>query len=232
VLPSVYGIDMPKEYCEPSPPSLSPTVLFSDAVGCARSDEWLDWLDVQKFDWSDSVVPGACLVGGLKFRLLLRGLGPLLLMLVPLVLSIVPHIISYSYARIVQVKRANRTQQPFGEAFKVASLRALTYMIFISFALVQSVSAGIFSAWDCVEFTTNSVSGTQTAFLREDLSIECGSSQHRQLKNIAYIFFTIWPVGMPLLYLLVLLSCQDALVKKRSTPLTRATSFLHQEYRP
>jgi hypothetical protein len=62
------------------------------------------------------------------------------------------------------------------------------------------------------------------------LSIECGSDQHASVQRVAYVFFAIWPVGMPLLYLLMLVTCRGALVEKRSTPLTHATSFLHQEY--
>jgi hypothetical protein len=63
-------------------------------------------------------------------------------MLSPLVLSIVTHMISYYHTRITV-----RTKAPFGEGFKAAVLRALPHVIFISFCLIQSVSAGIFSAW-------------------------------------------------------------------------------------
>jgi len=68
--------------------------------------------------------------------------------------------------------------------------------------------------------------------LREDLSIECGTDEHIQLQTIAYLFFAIWPVGMPILYFLVLLPSRKSLEAQPqvSTPLTRATSFLHQEY--
>jgi len=175
-------------------------------------------------------VPGACLVGGIKLRVVLRGLVPLLLMLGPLVLSIMPVIVLSCRARVAP--RADCTKTCFSEGLKAAVLRALPYMIFISFCLVQSVSAGIFSAWDCVQFVFDSASGTTRTFLREDLSIECDTEQHWQIKRIAFVFFAIWPVGMPLLYLLMLWPCRVALLEARSTPLTHATSFLHQEYTP
>jgi len=205
VLPSLYGTEMPSEY-----------------------DKWLDWLEVLKFDWSELLVPGACLLGGLKSRILLRGLGPLLLMLCPLVISIVTYMASYCRARIGE--DADRTAAPFRDGFKAAALRALPYAIFISFCLNQSVSAGIFSAWDCVEFMYDPATSTTRSFLREELSVECDTDEHWQIQRVAYIFFAFWPVGMPLLYLLMLLPCRDALVEGRSTPLTRALSFLHQEY--
>jgi hypothetical protein len=184
---------------------------------------------VLRFDWSNYVVPGACLVGGLKMRFLLRGLAPLLLIAIPLMISVVSHMTSYCHARITGGGEA-KDKTPFGSGFKAAVLRALPYAISISFCLVQSVSRNTFSAWDCEEFMFDSATDTKKQFLREDLSIECGSEQHTQIKNVAYVFFAIWPVGMPLVYLLMLLPSRNALIKKSTTPLTRATSFLHEEY--
>jgi hypothetical protein len=88
----------------------------------------------------------------------------------------------------------------------------------------------IFSVWDCAEFMFDSETGMKKAFLREELSIECESEEHWQIKRIASVFLAIWPVGMPLSYLFLLLLCRDAIRKNRTTPLTRATSFLHGEY--
>jgi hypothetical protein len=208
----------------------TPLTSYRDALGCIRSDKWLDWLEVMKFDWSEFVIPGPCLVGGFKARVMLRGLVPLLLMSIPLVFSIVWYMISYGCARIGM--RTDRTYTytytSFLGGFKAAALRALPSVILISFCLVQSVSAGMFSAWDCIEFMLDPV--TSRAFLREDLSIECGTEGHAQVKNRAYVFLSIWPLGMPLLYLLMLLACRDALVNKIETPLARATSFLHAEF--
>jgi len=205
VLPDLYGIEMPSGYYHS-----------------------LGWLEALKFDWSDVVIPGSCLVGGLKIRLLLRGLVPLLLMLSPLVLSIVQHMISYCRGRVAN--RADLATASFGKGFKAAVMRALPAVLSISFCLVQTVSTGIFSAWDCREFVFDSASGRTKQFLREDLSVECDTGEHSELKHVAYVFTAIWPIGMPLLYLLVLVPCRHELMLRISTPLTRATSFLHGEY--
>jgi hypothetical protein len=190
-----------------------------------RPDQWHNWLNVLKFEWSDVVVPGSCLVGGLKLRILLRGLAPLILLLFPLAISIVMCMISHCRAQI-----ADRTKTLVGEGFKDAVLRALPYVIVISFCLNQSVSAGIFSAWDCVEFMQDSATGAMRQFLREEPSIECETDEHWEIKRVAYVFFAMWPVGVPILYFLMLWPCREALVNGRTTPLTRATSFLHKEY--
>jgi hypothetical protein len=207
-----------------------PSCLFLLTLSAAfvRSDQWLDWLKVLSFDWSEFFVPGACLVGGFKSRILLRGIVPLFLMLVPLVISVAPYLILCWCARVGV--RTDRAQTPFGEGLKAAALRALPYVILISFCMVQSVSTGTFSAWDCVEFVLDSTTGAKQAFLREDLSVECKTDQHAQVQTIAVVFLVIWPVGMTLLYVLLLLTCRRAIEEKRPTPLARATFYLHQEY--
>jgi hypothetical protein len=162
--------------------------------------------------------------------MILRGGISLLLMVSPLVLSIVSYTVSCCCFRIGLRAGLGSNDASFGTGVNAAALRALPSVILISFCLVQSVSAGVFSAWDCAEFVLDSATGETKAFLREDLSVECGTEQHGQIQSVAYIFFAIWPVGQPLLYLLMLLRCRDALITKRSTPLTHATLFLHQEY--
>jgi hypothetical protein len=83
------------------------------------SDKWHNWLYVLKFEWSDVLVPGSCLVGGLKTRILLGGLAPLLFMLSPLVLSIVLYMFANCRAQIT--KLADDTQWEVGIARDVAA---------------------------------------------------------------------------------------------------------------
>jgi hypothetical protein len=188
LLPDLYGIEMPSDYCEASPPCRNATarcfccfcwwwccmcmlcMCADDALHCVHSDHSLDWLQVLKFDWSDFVVPGACLVGGLKFRLVLRGLVPLLLMLSPLVFCIVQYVISHCRARMAT--RNDLAIAPVGQSFKDAVFRALPAVIFISFCLVQTVSTGIFSAWGIA--TGRRILAFSHALLRDLRSSPCG----------------------------------------------------------
>ena len=55
---------------------------------------------------------------------------------------------------------------------------------------------------------------------------------HRdQIAQLAYGFMLLWPIGMPLLYLSVLLPNRKALRQRRRTPMVKATAFLHREYK-
>jgi hypothetical protein len=114
-----------------------PYALHTDAHGYVCPGNWLDWLEVLKFDWSRLLLPGTCLVGGLKFRLLLRGLVPLLFMLGPPLLSIASYTISYCHARIVS-RAYPYGITTYGEGVKAAVLRALPSVIFISFWFIAS----------------------------------------------------------------------------------------------
>eukprot|EP00966_Prymnesium_polylepis_P236546 5470550-Prymnesium_polylepis.1 len=60
---------------------------------------------------------------------------------------------------------------------------------------------------------------------------ECDSSdeEYSRLLTLAVSFVAVWPVGIPLLFLMVLLNCREAIMQGRMSPLVRSTSFLHRE---
>ena len=73
---------------------------------------------------------------------------------------------------------------------------------------------------------------TQISFLRLDLRVECHTDEHASIRAVCWVFFLLWPVGCPLLYLVLLLRARRAIVAGEETPLARATRFLWREYRP
>jgi hypothetical protein len=160
-------------------------------------------------DWSGIAVPGACLEGGFHSRVLLRGIGPLTPMVIVSILGWL-----LTRGRSVQ--------------------KMLPLILFIAFVLVGPTSSSIFAAWTCVTYALNSIAEppTTTAFLLADLSLKCDSSdgEYAKVESLAYIFVAGWPVGVPLLFLLVLLWCREPLSQGHVTRLVRATSFLHREY--
>jgi hypothetical protein len=48
----------------------------------------------------------------------------------------------------------------------------------------------------------------------------------------ARAFVAIWPIGVPVLFLLMLLPIRKDLLLRRSTRLVQNTAFLHREYKP
>ena len=201
-MPKVYGVSpMPDFYQEPM-----------------TSFEWVDP------DWTSYVLPGACIGGGYRSRLLLRGLAPLLLLVVVL--------IGFAALECVNACKDSRRVSP-----KKTALSALPAFLFLSFCMCPGVSASIFSAWGCDLYDVDSDAKLTQSFLREDPSLVCAvngeaTDEHTSIRNLAFFFVAIWPIGLPMCYLLLLLACRTSLLEKRTTPLVLATETLHEEYTP
>ena len=86
---------------------------------------------------------------------------------------------------------------------------------------------------DCAAFDDNDLARppTQMSFLRLDLRVECDTAEHDSIRNVAWIYFVLWPVGCPLLYLLLLLLARKAKLNGDRTGIRNATRFLWREHR-
>ena len=67
--------------------------------------------------------------------------------------------------------------------------------------------------------------------MRQDASVECGTDDHESIKNLAIGFIVLWPVGSLVLFTSLLAACYKPLQAKSPNALTRATGFLHREYK-
>ena len=61
--------------------------------------------------------------------------------------------------------------------------------------------------------------------------MQCETSQHTDIKILAAFLLILWPVGSLVLFTLLAVACFKALQRKMPTALTRATAFLHTEYK-
>lgn len=200
-IPTIYGVSLPRQY-----------YLWMRAF---------DWLEL---DWSSLVVPGACLGYSFVWRLLISALAPVLLMAV---LSLV--------GTATQLLRRPNERLATGELQKRSVAQALVNtlpaVLFLAFLLTISVSASIFASWSCISIEYDSNEKQSISFLRRDLSVQCSSDEHTLISNVAYGMVALWPVGMPTLFFVVLMGARKSLLRRRASKLTRATAFLHQEYR-
>ena len=116
-----------------------------------------------------------------------------------------------------------------------ALMVALPLVLFCSFCLVVGTSAAVFSAWSCRTYQDDAARGTHQSFLRDDPAVRCSDGgfvnpAYEDIRHIATVFVAIWPLGLPITYVALLIPCRAALVHNRQTPLRRATAFLHREY--
>ena len=205
-------------------------VVMPEVYGLPPLPSWYDdvmelftWLG--RLDWTHWLPPGACI--DYQLRLLLRGLGPLLL------LALLP--LGFGVREAVYACRERRDGARPRCSPKMALLAALPTLLFVSFLLCPGISASIFSAWGCVPYTVDSEAGTERFFLREDPAVVCSSSldphqsKHARITSLALAFVVVWPLGLPLCFVLVLLLCRKSILERRQTALVVATEVLHKE---
>lgn len=126
-----------------------------------------------------------------------------------------------------------RTHNPGNRAVRIlrtALRRSLPPTVLVSFVLVTSVSTRIFQAFPCSEFEYNRAEGETRRYLEEDLFVSCDSQEYDATYATAQLMAIIWPIGIPLLYAVLLASARRAIRARMPTTLSRATLFLWDDY--
>ena len=111
-------------------------------------------------------------------------------------------------------------------SLKAGVIRALPYLLYILFFAFPLVSSRAFQAFDCEDFDDG------TRFLRVDYSLICYGTEHDRVVSLAWVAIALYPIGVPLLYLALLLSARKAILTEQPTELSRSLTFLHQDYAP
>ena len=220
-VPSVYNVTLPDSYFR-----------------------WTAFMDFLSIDWSGYAIPGACLPGGYYSRLLLGGIGPLVLLALVFVFAF-PAIVC-SQLRAAHNSQAVARQHrsicaTLGDAIKEAGTQTLPIVLFVSFCLCAPTASSIFATWSCAEYTEDSLAGTGRSYLRSDIRMQCATftatgteltEEYQQVVTAAIPLVVVWAVLMPLLFFCAVLPSSAVLKQSRSTRLVRATAFLHREYEP
>ena len=175
----------------------------------------LDILSVTSIDLASLGLPMGCLQLASFFnQLLFVVLGPCVVALLIIVCSVAAEAMGASRSR--------------GRALlKGGMLRALPGLLTLSFFAFPMVSSLAFQAFNCEEFDDG------TAFLRADYAVDCrDAEQYGPIEALALVAISLYPVGIPLMSLALLLAARKAILTERPTALSRALSFLHQDYEP
>lgn len=67
--------------------------------------------------------------------------------------------------------------------------------------------------------------------MRADYAVVCDGPEYDRIWSFAVAAIAIYPVGIPLFYLVLLLYARDAIASEKPTPLSKALRFLHGEYK-
>jgi len=201
------------------------------------------------FDWSALVYPSSCLSGGFKARLLLVCIGPLLFMLGLAILPIVGALVSALVVPVMAevsatIKRTTSSVRSPGRKTSRRSLASsqlslgmavlfgwIPFVLLVIFSFLPAVTNTIFATWSCDRFEASA--GESVYFMNRDLSVQCDTDEHDQIKAVAWYMIAIWPVGMQLLWAGLLFSNRKVLLQPTMTnALKKATAFLTGGYKP
>ena len=106
------------------------------------------------------------------------------------------------------------------EGVRDALMAALPSLLSLTFLVFPMVSSAAFRVFSCEKFDTG------VSYLRADYSLECDTSEHTRAKTLAVLGILIYPVGISLMYILLMLRARRALLDERPTKLSQALSFL------
>ena len=142
----------------------------------------------------------------------------LFVMLSPCVIAL----LIVAWCTTAEALAANRTST----RLKGGLIRALPYLLGLSFLAFPMVSSLAFQAFSCEYFDDG------TRFLRADYSLNCDTDEYDAVMNLAWAAIVLYPLAIPLVCLVLLLSTRKAILTEQPTPLSRALAFLHQDYEP
>jgi hypothetical protein len=105
----------------------------------------------------------------------------------------------------------------------IECLPTVLRICFIAYPLVSTVA---FRAFELEDF------GEAGRYLVSDYSVKEGTDEYRDCIMLAAVAIGIYPLGIPLLYALLLYRARHAIQAGRDTSLSKALKFLHKDYRP
>ena len=215
-------------------------IILDSTYSVTMPPVFTSWMNVFRLiglDWSSFVIPKDCLARGVSSELLLHALAPVAVALAAFV--------SCALFEAIRAALKIRETGPKGllRGSRKGALKAMPLALLITFMFVPSVSSRILTTFgSCAEYgDVDAVAQTGNGtfinrfvyFLRRDLSVRCyDSPEHEQAVQTALLMTFIWPVGVQLLYVALLAIVRRPLLNRTPTPLTRATAFLHRDYKP
>jgi hypothetical protein len=108
--------------------------------------------------------------------------------------------------------------------------RSLPLMLIVTFTLVPSTSMRIFETFLCDSFEYDPSVNDTRRYLHHSLDLSCNSRDYEVTRNTALVTLGVWPIGVPLLYAMLLWLSRKAILSGAPTTLSRATAFLYGDY--
>ncbi|CAM9655567.1 unnamed protein product [Ectocarpus fasciculatus] len=176
--------------------------------------QFLDGLKVFGFDLGWLLSAGCVLDMDFHGRLLAATIGPIFAVL----------LLAGTYAAATRINRGAK------ETLRVIWDKHVFVFLLLTFLVYSSVSSTLFKAFACDE-----LDGGKN-YLRTDYRIECDSSKHKLFQLYAGFMILLYPIGIPVLYGVLLFRDREVLKQDKSdrdnSARVKSTSELWQPYKP
>ncbi|KAL1496398.1 hypothetical protein AB1Y20_016353 [Prymnesium parvum] len=110
--------------------------------------------------------------------------------------------------------------------------RVVPPVLIVTFVLVPSTATRVFKSFLCESFHVRDTPLETVRFMAVDPSSSCDSDDYRTTEQVAFVAVLVWPIGVPLLYAVLLWHSRRAINSGVPTTLSRATRFLSADYKP
>jgi hypothetical protein len=190
-------------------------------------EEYVKWINILEMpaDLENMILPTSCF-GEYRTRLWIGSTWPIALLLI---LAMGP--VGLELARDRRRAKSSLAAPRGTRAAVLIGLQpVLPLTLGLTFLLVPSTSTRVFKTFLCdrIEYSDGDV----RSYLYADLAISCTSNGYNRTRQLAIVMIAVWPVGIPLLYVTLLWGSRSALLSGIPTPLSRATTFLYDDYAP
>ena len=175
-------------------PSFTQFAAVANVTYPKAYEHFLHAIDVINLDLGWMLSAG-CIWPGLDFhdRLLFTTLGPLA------VLACLG--VTYAFA-VCKARRqpmqSSPTQVSRDVARETVDRKHMSVLLLMTFLIYSSVSSSIFRMFTCERLDDGNV------YLRADYQILCTDNKHRALQTYAGLMIVVYPVGIPLMYAILL----------------------------
>lgn len=189
---------------------------FSDVANVAYPElyqRFLDTIDVLNFDLGWLISAGCVVDFDFHDHLLMSTIGPI----------IVVGVLGLTY--LVALYRNGGSD----EAIAKVNRKHVSAVLLVTFLVYSSVSSTVFRMFVCDDLEGHD------SYLRADYRIQCDSAKHRALQIYAGIMVLLYPVGIPVLYGVLLHKSREVLRDesgRRTNPRAKTISALWEPYTP